>query len=279
MLLATRESARWRRRAYLVLAALGASYVWYAATTEFPHGGSAFGLGYGGLGLAAILALLWFGVRKRSYRSTWGRLETWLHVHVYLGLLSLFVVLFHTGFRFEDKVAVAAFAVLAVVVLSGLLGAIFYTTLPRRMSAVDSDLTAEQISEQLNQLARSMARLASGKSAALQRVYQELLAEALPLRLAGWRVLGRRGRRRHHEGPAPWAAHLARVRPAEQEDLRQLLVLYRQHQELHDRLAAQQRYRNLLDVWLWVHLPLSIVLVVLVAAHLAGALFFSPALR
>jgi predicted membrane channel-forming protein YqfA (hemolysin III family) len=278
MLLATRESARWRRRAYVATAALAGSYGWYAAATDFPHGGSALGLAYGGLALAAILALLWFGVRKRSYKSTWGRLETWLHVHVYLGLLSVVVVLFHTGFRFADRVAVAAFAVLVAVVVSGLVGAIFYTSMPRRLTAIDSDLTAAQISEQLNQLARAMARLASGRSAALQRVYEGLLAEARPARLAGWRVLARARRRRRGDEPAAWAAEVGRVRPAEQEDLRQLLVLYRQHQELHARLAAQQRYRNLLDVWLWVHLPLSLVLLVLVAAHVAGALFFSPAL-
>lgn len=277
MLLASRESARWRRRAYALLAALIASYVWYAST-EFAHGGSAFGLAYGGLGVAAILALLWFGVRKRSYRSTWGRLETWLHVHVYLGFLAAVVVLLHTGFRFEDKVAVGAFVVLALVVLSGFVGAVFYTTLPRRMNTPGSDLTAETISEQLNQLARSMARLASERSTALQRVYRGLLAEALPSRLAGWRVLTRSGRRRRGEAPAAWAADLGRVGPAEQEELRQLLVLYRQHQELHNRLVVQQRYRNLLDVWLWVHLPLSIVLVVLVAAHVVGVLFFSSAL-
>ena len=33
----------------------------------------------------------------------------------------------------------------------------------------------------------------------------------------------------------------------EQADLRQLLVLSRQHKELHIRLIAQQRYKNLLD--------------------------------
>ena len=61
----------------------------------------------------------------------------------------------------------------------------------------------------------------------------------------------------------------------EQEELRQLLVLSRQRRELHQRLLAQQRYRNQLEVWLYLHLPLSLALVALVAAHLIGVFFFS----
>jgi hypothetical protein len=70
------------------------------------------------------------------------------------------------------------------------------------------------------------------------------------------------------------AAQLARVPAAEQEELRQLLVLGRQHRELAGRLVAQQRLRNLLDAWLYLHLPLSAVLLVLIAAHLVAVFYF-----
>src|SRR5262249_40886463 len=75
--------ARWRRLALVPLALLAVSYLWYARK-GFAHGGSAAGVAYGALGLAAIAVLLFFGVRKRWYRSTWGRLESWLQSHVYL---------------------------------------------------------------------------------------------------------------------------------------------------------------------------------------------------
>lgn len=276
MLLRTSESARWRRRFWLALAVLIASYAVYAPA--FEHGGSAKGVTYGALGTLAILVLLYFGVRKRSYRSTWGTLESWLQSHVYLGLLSAVLILLHTGFRFHDRVALAAFAVLLLVVGSGFWGAVLYTAVPRRLTEVESNLTAQEVSEQLNQLARTMARLAAGRSAPFQQVCQGLLAESVPRPLAGWKILfgaqlERRGDR--GDGPAPWAAHLARVPPAEQQELRQLLVLSRQRTELHQRFVAEQRYRNLLDVWLYLHVPLSIVLVALVAAHLIAVFYYS----
>jgi hypothetical protein len=64
------------------------------------------------------------------------------------------------------------------------------------------------------------------------------------------------------------------VGPAEQADLRQLLVLSRQREELRRRLLDQQRYKNLLDVWLYLHVPLSIALVALVVAHVVAVLYY-----
>lgn len=277
MLLRTAASARWRRRALWVFLALALSYGLYAWRTDFTHGGSPMGVTYGVLATLSILVLLYFGVRKRSYRSTFGTLEAWLQSHLYLGVLAAVLVLFHTGFRFQDKVAVSAFAVLGAVVVSGVWGALVYTAVPRRLTEVEGDLTPERMAEQLNQLGRTMSRLATGKSEPFQKVCQGLLAELVPARLAGWKLLVGAGRERKDE-TAPWAAQLGRVPASEQEDLRQLLVLARQRRELHQRLLAQQRFRNHLDVWLYVHVPLSIALIVLVAAHLVAVFFFSKVL-
>lgn len=276
MLLTTAESRRWRWIALALLAVLVAVFAWFSRGGEI-HGGTAVGLALGFTALGLILLLLAFGVRKRAYKSRFGRLETWLQSHVYLGLLSLAVVLLHSGWRFEDRLAVAALVALALVVVTGLAGAVLYTTVPRLLTEVESDLAPAEVSDRLNQIAASMARLAAGKSAAFQRIQRSVLAESTPGRLAGWRIVFT-GRRREKaaapgEGPA-WQALLGRVERTEQEDLRRLLVLSRQHKELHLRLIYQQRYRNLLDAWLWLHLPLSLALLVLAVAHGAAALYY-----
>lgn len=288
MLPRTDTTRRWRRIWVGVGAALTAAYVAAALRGGFQHGGSPAGLAYGAFGTVAILVLLAFGIRKRWYRSTWGTLDGWLQSHIYLGLLSALVIFFHSGFRFHDRVAVAAFVALGVVVASGFVGASLYTSVPRRLSEVESDLTPAELSAQIQQLADGMARIAGSHSQPFQQVCQGLLAESLPRRLAGWRLMlsragtgakgsgaGGRGGRGGGVGTAPWAAHLTRVPPAEQEDLRQLLVLSRQRNELLERLVAQQRYRNLLGAWLYLHVPLSIALLALVAAHLAAVFYYA----
>jgi hypothetical protein len=312
---------RWRRRGLAAGVLLTASYVVYA-WRGMPHGGTTMGLLYGILATAAILVLLYFGVRKRAYRSTWGTLEGWLQAHIYIGLLAAAVVLFHSGFRFHDRVAVAAELTLLVVVASGILGVTLYRAVPRRLSEVESELTPADLAAQLQQLAESMVRLASRRSPAFQQVCQGLLAETVPGPLAGWRVMLSRsavGRRRRAapggggaadglggpgltggggggvqrgsagrarlavaggagargDGVAPWARHLAQVPAGEQEELRQLLVMSRQRGELLEQLVAQQHFRNLLAAWLYIHVPLSVALVVLVAAHLVAVFYFA----
>jgi hypothetical protein len=283
MLPRTDTTARWRRFWVAVGAVLTAFYVTSALRGGFQHGGSPAGIAYGIFGTVAILVLIAFGVRKRWYRSTWGTLDGWLQSHIYLGLLSALVIFFHSGFRFHDRVAVAAFVTLGVVVASGFVGASLYTSVPRRLSKVESDLTPAELSAQIQQLADGMARIAGSRSHPFQEVCKGLLAESLPGRLAGWRLmLTARGAGPKRAtpggaggGPAPWAVHLTRVPPAEQEDLRQLLVLSRQRSELLERLVSQQRYRNLLGAWLYVHVPLSIALLALVAAHLAAVFYYA----
>lgn len=277
MLLTTRESARWRWRVLVLFLVLTAAYLFYA-WGRFPHGGSWPGIALGTLAALLILLLLWYGVRKRQYQSRWGTLEAWLQSHVYLGLLSVAVVLYHSGFRFQDKVAVAALVVLVLVVLTGLFGAILYTTVPRILTDVQGDAGPEEISSEVQRFLRSMDRLAEGKSATFRRVHDSLVRELRPRPLSGWRILfrsARVGRRRTAEdGGGEWTELLRRVGKEEQDDLRELLVRSRQAKEQLQRLVAQQKYKNLLDVWLYAHIPLSLALVVLVLAHLVAVFYY-----
>ena len=270
MFLTNRKSVVWRWIAGALLVGLVASYFVYDRSADHTHGGSAWGIGYGVAASFLVLLLTAFGWRKRAYRSKLGTLEGWLQAHVYLGVLVLVVALLHSGFRFEDRVAVAALVVMAAVVGSGLVGAGFYTVYPRLLTEVQSNLSTGEISERLNRLTASMARLVAGRSRAFEGVYREVVASAVPRGLAGWKLLlGRLP----GDGEG-WSRLLARVPPEEQEALRQLLMLARQHRELHLRLAYQERYKNLLDVWLWLHVPLTVLLILLIAVHVVAAFYF-----
>ena len=267
-----RSGRLWRPVFFVLLIAVSGSY-WHYAQTEFPHGGSKYGLAYGAGGTALILLLAFFGIRKRWYRSRFGTLEQWLQSHIYLGLLVLVVLVFHTGMRFNDRIAVATLILAIIVVASGIFGAILYVTVPRLLTEVESNLIVEEMSDQLNQLARAMARIASGRSAAFQRIHDELAKQTMPRGLAGWRLLVSRGRRRKQEA-ADWARLIALVPKDEQEDLRQMLVLSRQRKELLLRLVYQQRYKNVLEAWLYIHVPFTLALLVMAVVHVAGVFYY-----
>lgn len=268
-----RSGVLWRRMFILLLIATAATYFYYARS-EFPHGGSRLGLLYGAIGFALMLLLSFFGIRKRAYRSTFGTLEQWMQSHIWLGVLVLIVLLFHTGGRFEDKVAVATLVVMAIVVASGILGAVLYVTVPRMLTEVESNLTVDEISEQLNQLAKTMARIASARSAPFQRIHDELVKQSTPGALAGWRLLFSRLGRRKQQDAADWTRLIAIVPKDEQDELRQLLVLSRQRKELLLRLIFQQRYKNVLEAWLYIHVPFTVALLILSVVHVVAVFYY-----
>ena len=268
-----RSGTLWRWIFAILLIAVSAPFFWYSRH-EFPHGGSPLGLAYGIAGFLLILLLAFFGIRKRWYRSTWGTLEQWLQAHIYLGLLVLAVLLFHAGGRFSDAIAVTALVLAVIVVFSGVVGAILYATIPRLLTDVESNLTVDEISDQLNQLGRQMARIASAKSPQFQRTYSQLMRQSVPGWLAGWRLLFSEPRAATRQSTTEWSSLLGSVPKDEAEDLRQMLVLSRQRRELLLRLIYQQRYKNVLEAWLYVHVPFTILLLVMSVVHVAAVFYY-----
>jgi hypothetical protein len=231
------------------------------------------GILYGVAGFIIVLVLMYFGVRKRSYKSSLGTLQGWLNAHIYLGILVFFIILFHSGFRFQDRVAVAALILLTLVFLSGVVGTILYTQVPPLLIDVESKLTAQQISDQINQLGQVIMRLAAGKSRAFQDFSASVLRKERPKYLAGWHLIAFGASTRGKTSETPLSSDLERIPLAERSDFAQLLALENQIKELHGSLIKKQRYVNTMAVWLYIHVPLSFAMLMAVIAHI-GAFFY-----
>jgi len=267
----------WRRIFVVLLLVTGGAYFYYARA-GFQHGGTPVGLVYGSIGFVLCYLLAYFGIRKRSYRSRFGTLEQWLQSHIYLGVLAMVILLLHTGGRFNDKVAVATLVLVGIVVGSGIVGAVLYVTVPRLLTEVESELTIDEIAEQINQLAKQMARIASGRSEPFQRIYRQLIDEGKPGWLAGWRLLLSRMKSKKN-AKSDWAPLLRLVPKEEEAELRQMLVVSRQRKELLLRLLFQSRYKNVLESWLYVHVPFTVALLVLAIVHVVAVFYYGKPMR
>jgi hypothetical protein len=268
-----RSGVLWRRIFVVLLIAVSVIY-FRSASSGFQHGGSTLGLTLGIVGFLLILLLAFFGIRKRWYRSTFGTLEQWLQSHIYLGILTLVILVFHTGGRFNDKIAVTTLILLAIVVASGILGAVLYVTVPRLLTEVESELTVDEISEQLNQIGKQMARIASGRSEPFQRIFDQLINESTPGWLGGWSLILSRLGRRKSLSTTDLSRLLGLVPKTEEAELRQMLVVSRQRKELLIRLLFQQRYKNVLEAWLYIHVPFTIALILFAIVHIAAVFYY-----
>jgi hypothetical protein len=111
-----------------------------------PSGRSVPGLLFGSAGTAVILFECLLSARKKLPASPLGLLRTWLSAHVWLGLLSVLLILCHAGFRWGHGIAALLMWLLLIITLSGVWGVVLQHYLPRRMTEL---IPRETVYEQI----------------------------------------------------------------------------------------------------------------------------------
>ncbi|MDZ7712362.1 MAG: FHA domain-containing protein [Rhodovibrio sp.] len=125
-----------------------------------PGGGTWLGYTLGGLGAALILMLLWYGVRKRRFRSRLGTVRGWLSAHVYLGVALLVITTLHTGFQFGWNIHTLAYALMVIVIVSGLYGVYAYRRYPDLMTANRTGVGPQAMLDEIGSLEQQAVELA-----------------------------------------------------------------------------------------------------------------------
>ena len=308
-MLIDRTHRRWILGCSIALLVATAIYIPYARSTlHRPTGGTALGLTYGIAGFALMIFAGLLGARRKVPMWRLGRAATWLRGHIWLGLLSFPLIVFHGGFHFGGAMTFTLMVLFIVVVLSGVLGVLLQQMLPRLMlTRVPLETVYEQIDPIVEQLRGEADELVAAAAGPLP-VNTGRPAE---VRRAGGGADERMGQPRSSPRAAPVAlaptpesnllrdAYLRDIRPfldpSHRRDgvidtaaksttlfreLRTALpaVLHETVAELESicderrQLADQKRLHHWLHGWLLVHVPLSLALLLLSAAHAVIAL-------
>jgi len=285
---------QFRGRRYLWLAVIVsmaaiAAYAWHDPQ-EPANGGTFLGYTLGTIGALLIVWLAYFGVRKRRYASTAGTVQGWLSAHVYLGVALLVVVLLHAGFQFGPNVHTLAFALMLMVIASGVYGVSLYLKLPAKISDNRRGASPEDLFLQLEELDARSRRVAAD----LDLTFQELvtsgirrtqLGGSLRARLTGADqsqvVLQEDGRDRVVPNPGQEAAldwlaeQQSRCSDAERAaKIGELSALIRNKRQLLNRLTEDMRLKARLEVWLYAHVPLTAALLVALLVHIVSVFLY-----
>jgi hypothetical protein len=154
------------------LAAL-AALVWYLiygysrGSWSWPSGASPPGFAFGVLGGGIILFEMLLWPRKAWWRG-WrlGRTKVWMMAHIWLGLLTLPLLLLHGSFLFDlnrSTLAAVLLWLLVVVVGSGLFGLVIQNVVPR---LILENVPAETIHSQIGHVLEEYLEEADGLVAA-----------------------------------------------------------------------------------------------------------------
>ena len=244
------------------LTVASATYIGIALRSSAgPRGGSATGLAFGiaGYGLMIYAGLL--GARKKVPVWRLGRAQTWMRGHLWLGLLSFPLILFHGGFHSRGPLTAALMLLFMIVILSGIFGAAIQHFLPRVMTAqVPMETIYEEIPHVREQLRNEADQLA--ESAALIETEHENKMRFREAYLATIRP--------RLEHPAMEVFHP--LRSALPSELHGILDDLEDLCEEQRQLNHQAKLYQCLHAWQLVHVPLSIALLVLGGVHAVMAL-------
>lgn len=283
LLLIDRTHRAWMAATLVLLVLSTGAYLVYARQApDGPRGGSVPGLLFGIAGSLLMLFAGLLSLRKRFPAWRLGRAQTWLRGHIWLGLLSGPLILFHSGFRWGGLLEQIVLLLALAIIVSGVIGLALQQVIPRMMHEA---VPAEAMYDQLPYVCQSLR--ASADEAIAQACGAELalapVAESGDPRgvLAGFY---RETVRPFLATAAPLDTPLAHGTSATATFAQ---LKQRMPQELHgclDRLArlcderrhllTQARLHAWMHGWLMVHVPLSAALLVLGLAHAVLALYY-----
>lgn len=270
------------------------AYIWHDPI-GVPNGGSWLGYTLGTIAALLILWLLWFGIRKRRYRGAFGTLRGWLSAHVYLGTTLILVALLHCGFQIGWNIHTLALFLMLAVIFSGFFGVYAYIRFPELMTRNRANTTRHAMIEEIRELDGQALVLADKVDSS---VHDVILRSIQGTKLGGGAWAQLRARDDSSQAlvklkEAVLAAGDAEVAPqsgntmvmmvdflatkatdAQAETLRRLIDIVSRKRSLASRVARDIQLQALMEIWLYVHVPLSLGLLGALTAHIVSVFFY-----
>jgi len=230
-------------------------------------GSSWVGYTLGTISAATIFWLMWLGVRKRDYKATGAPLKGWVSAHVYLGTALVLLVPLHSAFEFGTNVHTLAYALMCIVVFSGILGVTFYALVPTSMTRNRNNITLDAMLARIAEIDAECRIAADG--------LPDYYASAVVMSIAETKIGGTfRSQLSGHDPDCGTSRALQRLRSSEidldgeaKAHERKLVELIARKELMIKQIRKDVRFKGLLDLWLIVHVPFAFATCAAVIAH------------
>ena len=199
------------------------------------------GHGLGVVGTALILTGLfgYMGRKRLKIMSGLGLLKYWLEWHIFFCTLGTVLVVFHTSFKFGGLISVGFWSLVGVW-LSGLAGRYIYLQIPR---------TREGRVMSLNEIENLQTTLETE----LLLKYNVKLLDVKAFNLFELKL---------------------NIPELSISDAVKIRHITQQQKILNFRIRHLDRMKRLMNYWHFVHLPFALIMLIIMAIHVAVAVFF-----
>ena len=212
--------------------------------------------------VAYILVLLVaaYKLRRRFARTLPGKVQNWLWLHTWFGILALLVALLHenylnilhdlrfTQIRFtEGQAGTSALYALLLLVITGIIGRLLDTWQARAIAKeanINGIGIAQVVEERLHELEQTIERLSAGKSPTFKMYCSEALRSNTSL-----------------------PAMLPVLAPNELDHFERVHQVFMQRAHLAHSLKRQKHAIFIIRAWRYVHIPLACLALVIISYH------------
>ncbi len=209
---------------------------------------------------ALVLVVVAYTLRRRFVRNLPWKVQDWLWVHIWLGIVSVLVAFQHenymyilnnfyysTGIFTEGLGGMSALIFLILLVVSGIVGRLL-DIWQARIIAHESNSNGvgieQAVHERLHEISLSVERLSAGKSEAFKHYCTQVLNANIPF----------------PSQPPALPLH-------EQNDFQRVWDILMEHAQLTRSLRRQQRAHLVILSWRYFHIPLAIVGFLIISIH------------
>src|SRR6267378_7073138 len=126
-------------------------------TEHHTVGGTPLGLAFGAISLAIFVFAALLSLRKKIPLWRVGTVQRWLRAHIRLTILTIPLVILHSGFRFGGVMTTFLMLLYGIVMVSGFYGLFLQHLMPRLMK---ERLPAETVFEQIPHIRSQLAAAA-----------------------------------------------------------------------------------------------------------------------
>jgi hypothetical protein len=180
----------------------------------------------------------------------------------------------HTGFQLGWNVHSLAYALMMLVILSGLYGIVAYSILPEKLSVSRSEMTRPQMIDAVMKLDRQLQTAAQPLGHEDTGIVTLSLEED-PFRGGLYRRLsGRYPRCRTAFALREMRRRMALATGDQAGAVDSVVALLERKAAALSRIRKHLRIKALLEVWLYVHVPLTFALIAALAAHIVSVFFY-----
>jgi hypothetical protein len=284
--LVDRSHSRWLVvAASLTLVSTGLCVLYARTSPNGPSGGTWQGMLFGVAASACMVYAGMFSGRKAVPGWRVGTAQTWLRGHLWIGLLSVPLILCHCGLRWGGLLEQCLLLVFALVIASGVFGLVMQQSLPNSLTqAVPAQAIAAQVDVACQRLRGAVERtvqkvcgptfLAALESPPPGDYSPELeFAKFYWDHVADYLAPGDvRGSMLFNAAIAE--TQWARLRDALPESFWPALDSVQDACRERRQLHSQSRIQHWLHGWLLLHIPLSVALLILGLLHAVTAVYY-----